>query len=95
MNFFVFKASFELSIYRFERGLLSAKLTLSRRRSLPCRNPIDLLCKSMDWFVYDRDLRHESVDEPHVFVKMFSCCVIKKEYFKKHLRTFSVFSIFR
>ena len=23
---------------------------------------IDLLCKSMDWFLYDRDLRHERVN---------------------------------
>ena len=38
-------------------------LTLSRRRSLPCRNqPIDLLCKSMDWFLYDWDLRHGRVN---------------------------------
>ena len=30
--------------------------------SLSYRNQtIDLLCKSMDWFLYDRDLRHESV----------------------------------
>ena len=23
---------------------------------------IDLLCKSMDWFLYDNDLRHERVN---------------------------------
>ena len=35
-------------------------LTLSRQKSLSYRNPsIDLLCKSMDWFPYDRDLHHE------------------------------------
>ena len=35
-------------------------LTLSRRRSLPYRNQsIDLLCKSMDWFLNGKDLRHE------------------------------------
>ena len=35
-------------------------LPLSWRRSLSQRNqPIDLLCKLMDWFLYDRDLRHE------------------------------------
>ena len=33
---------------------------LSWRRSLSYRNQfIDLLCKSMDWFLYDRDLLHE------------------------------------
>ena len=31
-------------------------------KSLSYRNKfIDLLCKSMDWFLYDRDLRHERV----------------------------------
>ena len=37
-------------------------LTLSWRRPLSYRNQsIDLLSKSMDWFRYDNDLRHESV----------------------------------
>ena len=37
-------------------------LTLSWRRSLSCRNHSnDLLCKSVDWFLYDGDLRHERV----------------------------------
>ena len=37
-------------------------LTLSWWRSLSYRNQsIDFLCKSMDWFWYDRGLRHESV----------------------------------
>ena len=32
-------------------------------RSLSYRNQsIDLICKSMDWFLYDRDLRHERVN---------------------------------
>ena len=35
-------------------------LALSWWRSLSYRNQfIDLLCKSMDWFLYDRDLRHQ------------------------------------
>ena len=35
-------------------------LTLSWQMSLSCRNQsIDLQCKSMGWFLYDRDLRHE------------------------------------
>ena len=36
--------------------------TLSSRRSLSYRNQsIDLPCKSMDWFLYDRDLCYERV----------------------------------
>ena len=31
--------------------------------TLSCRNQsIDLLCKSMDWFLYDKNLRHERVN---------------------------------
>ena len=42
-------------------GILA--LTLSWRRLLSYRNqPIDLLCKSMDWFLYDNDLRQERVE---------------------------------
>ena len=38
-------------------------LTLSWRRPLSYRNQsIDLLCKLMDWFLYDNGLRHERVD---------------------------------
>ena len=38
-------------------------LTLSWRRFLSNRNqPIDLLCKSMDWFLYGWDLRHERLN---------------------------------
>ena len=37
-------------------------LNLSWRRSLPYRNQfIDLQCKSMGWFLYDRNIRHERV----------------------------------
>ena len=37
-------------------------LTLSRRRPLSYRNQsINLLCKSMDWFLYDNGLRLERV----------------------------------
>ena len=37
-------------------------LTLSRRRPLSCRNQsIDLLGKSMDWFLYDNGLCHKRV----------------------------------
>ena len=38
-------------------------LTLSWPRFLSYRSQfIDLLCESMDWFIYDRDLRHERVN---------------------------------
>ena len=38
-------------------------LTLSWRRSISYRNQtIDLPCKSVDWFLLDRDLRHERVN---------------------------------
>ena len=41
-------------------------LILWWRRSLSCRNLfIDLLCKSTDWFIFDRDLRHERVKSLH------------------------------
>ena len=37
-------------------------LIISWRRSLSYRNQFtDLLCKSMDWFLYDRDLHRERV----------------------------------
>ena len=37
-------------------------LPLSWQRSLSYRNQsIDLLSKSLDWFLYDKDLRHERV----------------------------------
>ena len=55
-------------------------LTLSWRRSLSYRNQsIDLQSKSVDWFLYDRDLSHERVNkhpfdpwtlsEQHVYVQ--------------------------
>ena len=41
---------------------MSSKLTLSWQRPLSYRNQsIDLFCKSKDWFLYDKDLRHERV----------------------------------
>ena len=39
------------------------ELTLSRRRSLLYRNQsVDLLCKSLDWFLYDREPCHDRVN---------------------------------
>ena len=55
---------------------LTGFLTLSWRRPLSHRNQsIDLLCKSMDWFLYDRNLRHERANTPLssiCFVAQFS-----------------------
>ena len=42
------------------------ELTLSCRGPLSYRNQsINLLCKSMDWFLYDDGLRHERVNILH------------------------------
>ena len=42
---------------------LNNSLTLSQRRPLSYRNQsIDLLRKSIDWFLYDNGLRHERVN---------------------------------
>ena len=44
------------------------KLTLSWRRPLSYRNQyIDLLRKSIDWFIYDNGLRHEIVKKVLIF----------------------------
>ena len=43
-------------------------LTLSWRRLLSYRNQfIDLLRKSMDWFLYDNRLRHERVNDKSIY----------------------------
>ena len=59
-------------------GLHLFRSTLSWRRSLSYRNrSIDLLCKSMDWFVYDRDFRYKRVkvslpvQKKQLFLKMY------------------------
>ena len=44
-------------LFLLRNGGIISKLTLSWRRSLSYRN--HLLCKSVDWFLYDRDLCHE------------------------------------
>ena len=36
---------------------------------------IDLLCKSMDWFLFDRDLRHEGVKLRNSLSKQLDCLV--------------------
>ena len=43
-------------------SLSDGSLTLSRRRPLSYRNhSTDLLCKSIDWFLYENGLCHERV----------------------------------
>ena len=50
-------------------------LTLSWRRSLSYRNQsIDLLCKSMDWFLYDNGLRYERVNSEKIDFLLFLLC---------------------
>ena len=51
-------------------------LTLSWRRSLSYRN--HLLCKSMDWFLHDRDLRHERVKDIAFHKYFFHILFFKK-----------------
>ena len=64
------KRIFEKVMFCFEKGVCfkyfswrkGIVLTLSWRRPLSYRNQsIDLLCKSMDWFLYDNGLRHDRV----------------------------------
>ena len=73
------------------RSLISSALTFSWRRCLSYRNQfIDLLCKSMFWFLYDRHLRHERVRESIYVARaslfsldyLFSClCMLGKVCF--------------
>ena len=66
-NSFYLKESWEQNLFYHPSRYLISKvlwdpLTLLWWRSLSCRiHSIDLLWKSMDWFPYDRDLRHEKV----------------------------------
>ena len=54
--------SFNMHILDVLKLCTWCRLILSWRRQLPYRNQsIDLLCKSMDWFLYDNGLRHERV----------------------------------
>ena len=40
-------------------------------------NSTDLLCKSMDWFLYDGDIRHVSVKTTHLLFSLPRCKKIK------------------
>ena len=56
--------------------MFAKSLTLSWPRCLLFRyQSIDLLCKSMDWFLYDRDLRHERVKELYHTSENSSSCI--------------------
>ena len=45
-----------------KNSFFTNRLAFSWRRSLSNRNhSIDLLCKSVEWFLYDRDLRRDRV----------------------------------
>ena len=49
-------------------------LTLSWRRPLSYRNQsIDLLCKSVDWFLYDNGLPHKRVKISHIHAQWQVC----------------------
>ena len=63
---FLRKGQFCLVIDFVKVARLLCRLTLPWRRYLSYRNQsIDLLYKSINWFLYDRDLRHERVK--HIF----------------------------
>ena len=54
-------------------------LTLSWRRSLSYRNQyIDLLCKSMDWFLYDNGPCRERVNENSALGQDYHLCCLQK-----------------
>ena len=55
---------------------MKSVLTLSCRRS----------CKSMDWFLYDRDLRHERVNTLLLGNIFLDCDKIIEIYASKYLR---------
>ena len=71
-------------------------LTLSRRWSLSYRNQsIDLFCKSMNWFLYARDLRHERVKQKVSNLRgVFTGVNLKMELFKKIVNGFQRLTIF-
>ena len=63
----------------------STYLTLSWQRSLSYRNQaIHLLCKSMNWFLHDRDLRHGyfHVTFPNARVDQYTIYFYRKNCFE-------------
>ena len=62
-NLFIHYCAYVKNLHKYEFGLI-----LSRRGSLSYRNKsTDLQSKSMNWFLYDKDLRHERVKK-HIIV---------------------------
>ena len=75
---------------RSHREMLYKKvyLTLSWRKPLSNRNQsIDLLCKSMDWFLYDNGLRHERVN---YFTNLSGKICVGVSFFQKKSRRLKV-----
>ena len=72
------------------RNLWMNDLTLLQRRSLSYRNQfVDLLCKSVNWLLYDRNLRHERVKSIKAsFTEKKSCTL----YLRNH--SFSTYARF-
>ena len=68
----------------FEVGLEFGRIrfmALSWRSFLSNRNQsMDLLCQSMDWFLYDRDFRHERVKDYYAIKKLSYVVVIIFRY---------------
>ena len=64
-----------------EWNFLLKQLTLSWQKSLSYRNKyIDLQSKSVDWFLYDRDLCHERVNDI-LFISRFWCSTADRYMF--------------
>ena len=60
-------------VFNFKFISHSTPQILSWRRPLSYRNQhTDLLCKSIDWFLYDRDLRYERISCLHYHDKAFN-----------------------
>ena len=70
-----FFPSKEIVMSKWYSKWLVHSLTRSWRRPLSSRNQsIDLLCKSMDWFLYGNGLCHERVNHHHLDVwQIFEC----------------------
>ena len=54
-------------------------LIFSRWRSLSYKNQsIDLLCKPMEWFLYDKEIRHEKVNDSYVMIAWKPVTLLKR-----------------
>ena len=64
-------------------------LTLSWRRSLSYKNQSIGLLKSMDWFLYDRNLRHERIKISGTFLvyNEFHTNKMKVDFVQQNLQT--------